>query len=379
MESMGKPLPMDKMSPKLLEALDKVFRSLPKPIQEALEAEARKLMEEIEDAMVEEFSGKLEENPAETHKEFKEKVEEGKKEKEKKLEKAKLDEEMRDIGRIQAAMESSKGVYDTTYAEIRELDERLYKLLEEVFTPNIKRKMRLKSAGSKLNLPAVFRWEGGRQSGARGLDSRIFETVHIPEKKDYAITLLNDLSGSMVGEKIEQDFKAKVLLTEVLNRLGIKNEILGFQDEVIIFKRFDEDLSDDVRKRISGMPYEVSGLNPGGHNMGMFNDDGPCLLEASRSLSAQSSKEKFLIVISDGMPAGRFSNAHDLKRAVDHILTTTDQKLVGLGLGEDTEHVKSFYPTALPNITVEELVETVGGLLEDMILNPQKYAYNKDG
>lgn len=373
----GIPVPMDKLSKKLLDALDRAFKSLPKPIQEELERRARKVLEAIEDRLVKEFQAKLDNMPLETHEEHYERVEKERKEVERSKEKAEIERELRDVERVQAALKENRNEYDTAYEAIRELDEKLYRELEEVFTPNIKHTMRLKSAGSKINLPAVFRWEAQRGAGTPSIDNRIFESTHLPEKKDYAFTLLNDLSGSMGGEKIQEDFKAKILLSEVLNRLGIRNEILGFQDEIIVFKKFDEEFTDDVRRRMSGMLKEVCNDNPGGHNRGDYNDDGPCLLAASKGFSKEPGKEKFLIVISDGLPDGRYSSDQDLIEAVDNILNTTDQKLIALGLGRGTEHVTRFYPTALPNITAHDLVETLGGLLKDMIDHPQRYSYRK--
>ena len=374
------PIPMDKLSKRLIEALRKAFNKLPKHIQEKLIEMARKAFEEIEDEFVKEYSSELVDG-GETHEEFRLRKEQGEVEREKESVRVKAvkatAEEMKDLERREAGLHRTRELYDQVYEEVRELDDTLYRELEEIFTPNIKRKMRLRSVGSKINLPAVFRWESGRKGGAAKPDDRIFESVHLPEKKDYAFTLLNDLSGSMDGEKIEQDFRAKILLAEVLNRLGVRNEILGFQDRVIIFKKFSEELNDDIRKKISGITLEACDKNPGGNNRSNFNDDGPCLLDASKGLAAEYAKEKFLIVISDGMPDGLHSTSEDLTEAVKLILETTNQKLVALGLGEGTEHVKEFYPTSVPNITVKELTGILGGLLEDMIVNPEKYKYTE--
>jgi len=376
------PIPMDELGEKLLGALQKAFSKLPKEYQEAIKERARQILKELEDALVEEFSGKLTENPPETHAEHEERIkreeEERKEKKRRREEKTEIDRELATVERRQASLEAKRSIYDRTYDEIRELDEELYKRLEEIFIPTIKRTMRLKSTGSRINLPAVFKWEAGRGAGSAALDTRIFESMHIPEKKDYTFTILVDLSGSMAGDgKIEETFKAVILLAEVLNRLGIRFELLGFQDEIIIFKTFDEELNDTIRTKISGMIAEANGENPGGHNVNNYNDDGPCLLEASEGLDKQHGKEKFLMSLSDGMPAGRRSTDWDLEKAVEHILTTTDQKLVGLGLGYGTDHVGHFYPTSLPNIRVEKLAETLGDLLEDMILHPDKYTYEE--
>ncbi|MDO8571150.1 MAG: hypothetical protein Q7R79_00535, partial [bacterium] len=176
------------------------------------------------------------------------------------------------------------------------------------------------------------------------------------------------------GGKIEETFKAVVLLGEVLNRLGVRTEIVGFQDELIDFKDFEEELTDDVRKKISGMLGEVVNNNPGGHNMRRYNDDGPCLLEASKKLDSRPGKEKILLVLSDGKPEGRYSSERDLTRAVEKILSTTNQKLIAVGLGEDTEHVTNFYPASIPNVDVTTLPKVLGDLLEDVLTNPQKYS-----
>lgn len=388
-KSGGNPIPMDKLSQKMIEALKKAYDKLPEELKKALEEKARKVLEELEDKFVKELSPELTKEGGETHEEFQERLEEEEHKLEAKKEKIKAHqqaaEELKDIERRQAALAITREVYDEFYAALREQDEKLYRELEEVFTPNIKKTVKLKSAGSKINLPAVFRWEASRKAGAGQVNSKIFETVHLPEKKDYVFTILNDLSGSMsTSNKSIEDFKAKILFAEVLNRLGVKNEILGFQDRVITFKKFDEELNDDIRKKMSGMLLEVEGRNPGGYNQPGDNHDGPCLLEASKGLEAQPGKEKFLIVISDGQPTGPYDWEKDkgadqfLIEAVDNILKNTNHKLIALGLGEDTEHVKEFYPTAIPNITAEHLAEIMGDLLKDMILNPQKYSSQSD-
>ena len=69
--------------------------------------------------------------------------------------------------------------------------------------------------------------------------------------------------------------------------------------------------------------------------------------------------------------------AEEAHAAVADVLRNTDQKLIGVGIGPNTEFVKMFFPTSL-NVGVEELVEVLGNLLEDMIMNPDKYRYGKN-
>ncbi len=367
-------VPLDALSEELLQALEKIFLSLPRDKQVEIVKKAIRSLEDIEDSLVKEYAGKISDDSSETHEEHREKKE--LKDEEEKSKK-KSEEELKKIDKDIEKLESTKDIYEQTYQEVQEYDEELYRRLEDVFRPNVKRKTKLTSTGAHINLPAVYRWEAQRGGGAPAIDNKIFETAFHPEKKDYAVTLLIDLSGSMRGERIKETFKAVVLLTEVLNRLGVRNEILGFQDELISFKKFEENLNDDIRKKISGMHGEVMDNNLGGHNKSSYNDDGPCLSEASESLAQESAKEKFLLSFSDGEVAGRKSDEGDLVLAVKKILKTTDQKLVGLGLGSGTEHVKKYFPTSLPNIDIKKLVEALGGLLEDMINNPQHYSYGE--
>ncbi len=376
------PLSPDELSPELQAALKNLIDKLPQDVKDELARRALKALQELEDELVEELTGQLEENPAETHEKYRRRkeAEEVKKqqEDEKRAADERLDAEMKEIERRQAAMQSGKDKYDEAYHEIREFEDQLFRRLEEIFVPNIKRAMKLSSTGNRINLPAVFRWDANRQAGIQSMDNRIFEKVHQPEKSDYTISILVDLSSSMSSSgKIEQTFKAVVLLCEILSRLGIKYEIAGFQDEVIEFKDFEEKLTDDTRRKISGMLGEVNDENPGGHNHSSYNDDGPCLLRTSARLAAEPGKEKFLLVLSDGRPAGLHSDEDDLRRAVSHILSSTDQKLIGIGLGKGTEHVQRFYPASLPDMPLADLPESLGNLLEDMINNPQRYASQK--
>lgn len=205
----------------------------------------------------------------------------------------------------------------------------------------------------------------------------LWDTKTRPEKNDYRFTLLVDLSGSMfVGGKITKTFRGTVLLAEALERAGVKVEILGFQDELIIFKAFNEPLNQAVRDRMAGMPAEVTNANPGGHNKAAHNDDGFCVDAAAKRLAAQEGTQRFLVVLSDGTPVP--SSAHrgrqwDLHRIIQEIRERREVKLVGVGLGPGTDHVKTFYPNHAVMEEMQEFPENMVGLFEDLIINPNRY------
>ncbi|KKS37305.1 MAG: hypothetical protein UV01_C0011G0010 [Parcubacteria group bacterium GW2011_GWA2_42_14] len=372
----GNPLPLDQISDELKKELRKVFDGLSEEEKEFLQHMARKTLEYIEDEIVREFSGKLAEDEPETHVVFE--ARQKKEEKMKKLEEAEerlkrekvlVKHELEEIEKKQAKISENKNGYMRAYEEVRVLDDALYRRLDEIFTPNIKRNIKMKSAGLKPNLLKVFKWEAGIMAGAKALDSKIFESYSRHEKKDYVFFILNDMSNSMGnGGKIENDFKAKILLSEVLNRLGVKFAVAGFNDDFFQFKNSGEDLNDKIREKMNGMKM-VEG----------YTDTGRALVTASRDLEKEFAKEKFLLVLTDGMPMTLEKDApSETHRAVADILKKTSQKLIGIGLGPKTEFVREYFPASIVEEDVRNLPETLSALLEDMILNPEKYAYKND-
>ena len=92
-------------------------------------------------------------------------------------------------------------------------------------------------------------------------------------------------------------------------------------------------------------------------------------MQASAHLADQMAKNKFLIVLSDGLPetSGKSREQLDgeLRGAIAEIISNTNQKLIGLGL--NSAAVASYYENNISGITTEEMVETLGGLLREII------------
>jgi nitric oxide reductase activation protein len=369
-------VPWDKLSDDLKNKLKEIFDKLPREAKKKLEEGAREALERLDDKLIEEMRGKLAEDASPpTHEEIKiaeEKIEADRLAEE---ERAKL-RKKGEVGNeeltknLRKTIEGDLGEYDLVYKEIALLADKLYNRIHKIFLP--KRHPRWekgKQAGQWADLAKVMQFQADRS-----LYDKLWETRTIPKKIDYKFTLLVDLSGSMRGEKIEQTFRGVILLTEVLNRLGIKTQILGFQDELIFYKDFGEELTPEIRKKMAVMRKEV--YNQGKHNQADWNSDGFCLEQASKLLARQKGKDSFLVVLSDGLPAPDLSHAgeeYDLKEIVEKIRKHTRQKLIGVGLGQGTEHVSDYYPTSLPNLDIRQLVEMLGDLLEDMIGYPSKY------
>jgi len=196
-------------------------------------------------------------------------------------------------------------------------------------------------------------------------DDRVFRKIQIHRTKETAVTLLVDNSGSMNGPKIHTAMHAAYALSQTLERVGVKHEVLGFtcyepdrkhldtiRDETArlgrsytrveplympIYKGFEERINPEIKKRFV-MGYdgtvELSG-----------NVDGECVRYAGHRLLQRREPRKVMIVLSDGQPAGWTGHLPelyaDLHRAVKEL---TDKKVDVVGLGIMTDAVKTFYP-----------------------------------
>ena len=227
----------------------------------------------------------------------------------------------------------------------------------------------------------AHKWEGNLRQGKRlniekriqekaknvsPVESRAWERRDLPQEKDYSFSILIDLSGSMNwGHKIEEAFKAVVVLAEALNRLSINIEITGFNKFLYEYQKFGEDFNQEKRALLGSMLKEVTKEESADHN-----DDGWAISSASKKLQNQRGSEKFLIVLSDGIPAPSDLHSgpeYDVKEVVKEIQKTTDQKIIGLGIGRRTEHVSGLYPYSIPNVTVEKLASTLADLIRQVI------------
>ncbi|HME26187.1 MAG TPA: hypothetical protein VKI44_33475 [Acetobacteraceae bacterium] len=220
------------------------------------------------------------------------------------------------------------------------------------------------------------RWMSGYHSGAAVDLDRVMRVAATGRHTDriwlrrsaelpqLAALLLVDLSGSMAGPKVAAAVTATRALSAALAEVrGISWCVLGFQDRVIPFIDFGERAGLGALARIDEMTAEVAGNRSGGNNQPRYNDDGPCLLQASARLEARHERHRLLMVISDGHPEGRHSGRDDLHTAVAKVQAAAGMTLVGLGLGPSTGHVTRYYPVSRANVALSDLAPALGQLL----------------
>ena len=217
-------------------------------------------------------------------------------------------------------------------------------------------------------------------------DDRVFRRKHEATSKDVAVELVVDASGSMDGQKIDTATQAAYALASVLERIGIKCEVICFTTgegcadhatlsaetaklgrrfsrvEALympILKGFDERMTTDVKARFGWLPNS---------NILHNNVDGECVEIAARRLMNRRETGKIMMVLSDGAPhaAGETHTlAPHLKKTIADI-TRAGVNVIGIGIQSD--EVRRFYPKHLTLNNVEDLPGVVMKELRALIL-----------
>jgi len=362
----GKPGSIDpsSLSPELKKKIGEYIDSLPQEVRDELERRAREAIRELEEEINKAIEAKLAED--------REKNQEPRETPSPEIPITPYERPASDVSDVREKLESllapNPEAYDNVMREVLPLIDRLEDDLREIF---VERRAHGWESGHKFGKKIdLKRRIQEKAKGVSAVESHAWKKREAPSEKDYAISLLVDLSGSMRGAKIAETFKAVVVLAEVLNALSIKTEILGFNDRIHDFQDFNVHLSDEARRKMGSMLQEVSS------DRAQYNDDGWALKEASARLAREDAEEKFLIALSDGTPEE--SSAHrgpefDLRKVVKEILEKTDQKLIGLGIGSGTEHVSGYYPNSLADVPVKEMAEKLTDLIREVIANYEDF------
>lgn len=373
---------LDSLSPELRQKLKDHIDSQPQPTQQQLEEMARQALEELEEMINEQLQGKLSDDPdkkaereaaqaqakpaGEAAQDEKKPSEEGEP-----SDKPPTPADYEDSDdfrkfkdQLEQVMQKDESVYEQNRREVLPVIDALEGDLRELFVARRANKWHSGfRTGKRIDIKKRMQ---EKALGVSPIESKAWQKREVPQEKDYAITLLVDLSGSMRGQKISETFKGAVALAEVLNRLSINTEILGFNDRLYEYQAYGQDMSQEIRDRMGTMPREVS------TERARYNDDGWALEEASERLARQKATEKFLFVLSDGAPEPSSQHAgprYELGTIVKKIMDGSDQKLIGLGIGQGTEHVSRFYPNSIANINVAEMPEKLADVIREAIAN----------
>lgn len=228
------------------------------------------------------------------------------------------------------------------------------------------------SEGTRINLRAM----GGFAAGVPDFNRLFIRKENKQSRKGTVVQLVVDLSGSMGGRKMHSAMVSAGVIGDLLQRLSIPFEIIGFTTrgwgsglteegayvptpihgwtrcealDFQLFKGFNEPMS-------TATPGLASWVNRAGCN----NVDGESVQFCANRLLARPEARKIMVVLSDGLPAfegaDQFkANAH-LKAVCKKLEETPGLELYGIGIR--SEAVKKFYsryvilwePTELPSV-----------------------------
>lgn len=240
-------------------------------------------------------------------------------------------------------------------------------------------------------------WENGRRSGrlhAANLsrlavgDGRVFRRKTETTSKDVAVELVVDASGSMSGGKVHTAAQAAYALASVLDRIGIKNEVICFttghspvEQSVLdkeaakigkgftrveslympIIKGFNERMtSTETKSRFAWLPNSRILRN---------NVDGECVEIAARRLLSRRETGKVMMVLSDGAPNCYTSSSFALQKHLKDTVKKVEGsgvKVVGIGIMSD--EVEKFYTRSMVLNDVSELPQRVMKELRHLLL-----------
>jgi len=211
---------------------------------------------------------------------------------------------------------------------------------------------------------------------APGFNERVFKNKIENKTLDASITVLVDMSGSMMGMKAYYALASTLLVNEVCSTLNIPVEIIGFTDGVshedrsysssweplmYVYKNFsDTKVNEEVLKHYFALSSK--------HMVG--NPDGENILWAHDRLLKRKEKKRLLIVMSDGSPAATKCSAglgEFTLKIIQEIEKTKAIDIYGLGLCSDS--VKYYYKSNSVVNDPEQIPSKLLELIERKILN----------
>lgn len=272
---------------------------------------------------------------------------------------------------------------DADFSQVRSIVARLAKRLMRVLMAKQTREWRFDQDEGHLDasrLPVFVASRGAARPYKLEFESPFPST---------AVTLLIDHSGSMAGRPMKIAALTVEVFARVLERCGVKCEVLGFTTREWDGGEPGRRWADD------GYPAEPGRLNALEHivikaadvpwrrarlALGLFlrtemlkeNIDGEALTWAHRRLLARPEQRRILIVISDGTPmdeATAAANGFDyldghLAAVVEHIERRSPVTLAAIGIGT---HVSQFYRNATRISKIDDLGPALTAKLIDLL------------
>lgn len=254
--------------------------------------------------------------------------------------------------------------YVSRYAGVRDSDIQKISHRSAQFANQLKRVLMYRANDTKLfgqksgkiNTPQLFRAK---------TDGRVFKQVTQGKKVSARICVLVDQSGSMHGQKAYDAALASMLLAQACSRIKVPCAVYGFNSP-----NYDCNLYQYVP--FDGYLKYRDNLNLVERASG-GNRDSLAYFHAAIDLAKHAKKDEKLvmIVISDGSPADDdyYGQAalNDLKGFINYFKVKKNISAIGVGIGDDTEHIPLIYDAYSIVPDVDELPEELLGILKKIM------------
>lgn len=204
---------------------------------------------------------------------------------------------------------------------------------------------------------------------AYGAYSNAGRSVHKEREQkfslDTSVLILVDQSGSMTGEKYYHAAKAAILLTDVMQKIGVPVEVQSFTDTYetcinFVHKSFNKKSdSSTLTDSFATSCFTMSG-----------NDDGDSILEASKVLLKERTTRKIMIVLSDGQPAtgaGEGDCYGWTKEVVASLEKLPNFDVYGIGIADKS--VKHIYSKSQVIHSASDIEPTLLTLIKNEVLS----------
>lgn len=253
---------------------------------------------------------------------------------------------------------------------------------------NVERMMAARSQVVKIPGYRSGRLHSGSLHRLTAGDDRVFRRLQENKSVETAVTLLIDNSGSMrMSGAMRIAMCAGFALSQTLDRIKIKHEVLGFTTGIIprsgagslreqraesdrlgrpysryepmympIYKGFEERVSSEVKQRFAS--------SYGDADFARSNIDGEAVQVATRRLMCRPERRKVLIVMSDGFPAGMPAVGRELYSDLHRAVADAEkQRVEVIGIGIMSRAVETFYPR---HIVLDKLEDLPGGVMNEL-------------
>ena len=229
----------------------------------------------------------------------------------------------------------SQGDYFKYYSQVWSIIRECYTYLTEVFVEKNRMYENWFSSWSKLNMKKAIQSEISWRE-----QMNVWERKLVRKDRDYAVSFLIDVSGSMVWDKIKNAFLGLIVLSETLHLLWIPFEIFRFNDNVKKIKSF-HDIWDKKQQNKS-----LSLLNMPSWCTADYN----AVQEAVTSLINEKRQDNILIVLTDWWS----SDAVRLKKSLNKLKDFDWRDWIWVWIWSDTKEVKQNY---IDHVIIEDITK----------------------